>query len=96
MIDSEGNYYDWDEESKRYVPRVGAKENTHYDIGGIETIEFIRAKLPPRQYEGYLLGNLLKYASRLCWKGSALADAKKALEYAGWLVEELEKDGPDS
>ena len=52
----------------------------HYTKGGIETIDFIKAKLSPEQYRGYLRGNLLKYASRLGDKDSD--DAGKAAWYA--------------
>ena len=52
----------------------------HYTAGGIETIDFIQAKLSPEGYRGYLQGNLLKYASRIGKKGSD--DAGKAAWYA--------------
>ena len=52
----------------------------HYTAGGIETIDFIKAKLSPEGYRGYLQGNLLKYASRIGKKGSD--DAGKAAWYA--------------
>lgn len=52
----------------------------HYLTGGIETIDYIKAKLSPEEYRGYLRGNLLKYASRIGKKGSD--DAGKAAWYA--------------
>jgi hypothetical protein len=52
----------------------------HYTKGGIETIDYIQAKLSPEEYRGYLRGNLLKYASRLGEKDSD--DAGKAAWYA--------------
>ena len=52
----------------------------HYMKGGIETIDFIKAKLSPEEYRGYLRGNLLKYASRMGAKGED--DAGKAAWYA--------------
>lgn len=52
----------------------------HYTKGGIETIDYIKAKLSPEEYRGYLRGNLLKYASRLGDKDSD--DAGKAAWYA--------------
>lgn len=58
----------------------------YYDAGGIETIEIIRAKLTPEQFRGYLLGNLLKYACRMNFKGCPGRDAEKAGQYAGWLT----------
>ncbi len=32
--------------------------------GGIETIDFIKAKLTEEQFKGYLAGNVIKYLSR--------------------------------
>ncbi|CAB4183488.1 SaV-like [uncultured Caudovirales phage] len=52
----------------------------HYTDGGIECIDYIRAKLSDEGYRGYLQGNLLKYASRIGKKGSD--DAGKAAWYA--------------
>lgn len=59
----------------------------HYTAGGIETIDFIKAKLTKEQYEGYLLGNIIKYSSRIGLKGQAKLDAGKL----NWYTRELEK-----
>ena len=58
----------------------------HYTAGGIETIDYIRAKLEPDGYVGYLEGNVFKYLSRYRHKGTPLADLEKAAEYLGWLI----------
>ena len=60
---------------------------SHYLSGGIETIDYIRAKLTPEQFHGYLLGNCLKYLSRAQGKGSTWQDYQKAQVYLKWLVE---------
>ena len=57
----------------------------HYAIGGIEAIDYIRAKLTPEGYIGYLEGNILKYQSRWRHKGG-LRDLHKAQEYLAWLI----------
>lgn len=54
----------------------------YYDVGGIETIEIIRAKLTPEQYMGYLLGNVIKYSCRHSHKGQPLRDAEKLRVYS--------------
>lgn len=64
---------------------------SHYTDGGIETIDYLRAKLTPEQFQGYCLGNTLKYLSRLGKKGDPVEDAKKAQVYLGWLVESLKE-----
>lgn len=77
--------------------KIRAKtSNAHYDTGGISTIDVIRAKLTPEQYKGFLLGNAIKYALRLNWKGSAGKDAAKLAEYAKWLSENLNQNEESS
>jgi hypothetical protein len=52
----------------------------HYTVGGIETIDYIQAKLTPEQFEGYLLGNVIKYVSRHGHK-NGYEDLRKAQWY---------------
>ena len=47
----------------------------HYKIGGIETIDFIEAKLTHEQYEGYMVGNIIKYISRYGHKDGQIGRA---------------------
>jgi hypothetical protein len=54
----------------------------HYKAGGIETIDFIQAKLTKEEFIGYLKGSALKYASRVGKKGEAEVDAGKMAWYA--------------
>lgn len=67
------------------------KESSYYDVGGIETIEILKAKLTPGQYEGFLLGNILKYSSRANHKGSFERDIQKVVVYSS-LLEEHKKE----
>ena len=67
---------------------INRNKNKHYNKG-VDTITFIKAKLTPEQFQGYLLGNVLKYCSRLNYKDSAKSDAEKALVYLTWFNEEL-------
>lgn len=59
----------------------------HYMAGGIETIDFIQAKLTREEYIGYLKGNAIKYGSRMAMKGSPDTDAGKMAWYASRLRE---------
>lgn len=61
---------------------------THYTDGGIETIEFIQAKLTAEQFSGYCLGNALKYLSRAGKKGDAATDLAKARWYINRIIGE--------
>ena len=62
----------------------------HYTEGGIEVIEYIKAKCGKAGFMGYLIGNALKYLSRLDKKGEALENAKKAQWFVNRIVKELE------
>lgn len=64
----------------------------HYTAGGIETIDYIRAKMSQEEFKGYCKGNILKYMSRSRLKGEELKDLKKARVYLEWLIEALEKN----
>ena len=72
-----------------HVPRVGPSDPVahpkHYQRGGIETIDYIRATLTPEQFEGYCIGNALKYLSRYRDK-DGLQDLRKANVYLQWAV----------
>lgn len=60
----------------------------HYCCGGIETIDYIRAKLSPEEYRGYLKGSVIKYLSRAGHKG----DEKEDLEKARWYLDRMIHD----
>jgi hypothetical protein len=54
----------------------------HYKIGGIETIDIIKAKLTPDEFRGYLKGNVVKYLTRAGHKDDAGKDVDKMVWYA--------------
>lgn len=56
----------------------------HYTHGGIETIDYIKAKLTREEYRGFLKGNIIKYISREAYKNGD-EDIEKADVYTGWL-----------
>jgi len=58
----------------------------HYTAGGIETIDFIRAKLTPDEFRGYLKGSIIKYLSRANLKGNEEQDYRKASFYGRMLA----------
>ena len=59
---------------------------THYQIGGIETINYLEAKLTPEEFKGYCKGNAIKYLSRAGYKGEERDDYKKAAWYLDKLI----------
>ena len=68
----------------------------HYTDGGIESIDYIKAKLTQEQFDGFCLGNALKYIGRMGKKDDATQDLEKAQVYIKWALnsmydEELDK-----
>ena len=57
---------------------------THYLVGGIETIDYIQAKLTGEQFKGYLVGNVIKYLSRFEHKAG-----EEDLQKARWYLNRL-------
>jgi hypothetical protein len=58
---------------------------SHYTQGSIETIDIIEDKLSPEMFEGYLVGNIIKYVTRYRLKGG-LEDLQKAQWYLNRLI----------
>lgn len=65
-------------------------KSRHYDAGGVEVQDVIKAKLTPEQYEGWLLGNVIKYSLRMNFKGQKERDKEKVAFYSKWLRDEQE------
>jgi hypothetical protein len=62
----------------------------HYMTGGIETLDVIRAKMSQDRFEGYLMGNVLKYLLRCEYKEKRAEDIRKAQFYLNTLVVEMD------
>jgi len=62
----------------------------HYKIGGIETIDIVKAKLSREEFIGFCKGNIIKYVTRANYK-NGLEDYKKAQWYLDKLIKELEQ-----
>lgn len=62
----------------------------HHKTGKIEVIEYLRDKMSPEGFQGFCMGNVLKYVSRHQHK-NGVEDLKKAQVYLGWLIESEEK-----
>jgi len=87
---NEGSHY---QESVEYYPPGGCSHKAktqqrqdYYDVGGIEVIDYIKAKLTDEQYKGYLLGNIYKYSGRMQYKGDENRDTIKLAQYTNWLL----------
>lgn len=62
----------------------------HYNKGGIECFDVIKAFYGKEAFEGFCAGNMLKYAMRYKHKGQALDDLKKIRFYADELIKVYE------
>ena len=70
------------------------EKRDYYNHGKIEAIDAIESACTGLTgYEGFLTGTCLKYMFRWRWKGTALADLKKARYYLDRLIAEQEKLG---
>lgn len=58
----------------------------HYKSGGVETIDFIRAKLGEEGFEAYCVGNVIKYCTRYKLKNGK-EDLAKARKYLDFILE---------
>lgn len=84
MIDDQSDPGSWEEALAMRHDVVNSPP--HYTVGGIETIDFIQAKLSPEEFAGYCRGNMLKYIARAGHKDDAGQDMRKALWYGErWL-----------
>jgi len=63
----------------------------HYKFGGIETIEYIEAKMTKEEFYGYLKGNALKYISREGLKSQKILDKRNDIQKAIWYLQRMDK-----
>ena len=87
---------------KQYKEETMSKDSksTYYDVGGIEVMDIIKAKLTSEQYKGFLLGSALKYLLRANFKHNTPdRDFEKANNMIQWLAENeikiKEKEGEE-
>ena len=71
------------------VPADNVNSPDHYTAGGIETIDYIKAKLGTEGTINYCMGNVIKYTSR--WQDkNGLEDLKKARWYLEYAIDLLD------
>lgn len=76
--------------NKEEIEKDKAETNHPLRYGGdtvYETVKVLKAWLPEEQYKGFLLGNTLKYLSRLGKKDENVRELKKARWYLDKLIE---------
>ncbi len=73
-----------------FMEQDNVNHPNHYKTGGIETIDYIRAKLGDEGTVAYCMGNVMKYTSR--WQDkNGLEDLKKADWYLDYAINILEQ-----
>ena len=73
-----------------HIVKDNVDRPAHYADKQIEVIDYIKDTLTPEQYQGYCLGNVIKYISRY-QKKNGREDLKKAAVYLRWLTESMEE-----
>ena len=62
----------------------------HYSTGGVETIDFVAAKLTQEQFKGFCIGSAMLYLSRANWKGTPVKDIRKAVDFLNFYIRKEE------
>lgn len=62
-----------------------AVNQKHYRFAPVELIEILQMYLDPKEFQGFLLGNVLKYLLRLGRKDETGKEVDKAFQYLLWL-----------
>ena len=65
---------------------------SHYKKGGIEAIDYMKAKSTPEEFKGHLRLTALKYLSRYGQKDNELQELEKAKWYLDRLIQELKNE----
>lgn len=88
--DGKGGFYTVGDTSEAVAePNDNVNRPSHYTSGGIEFIDYCREKMSPEMFQGFCMGNVLKYITRHKHK-NGVEDLKKAQVYLGWLIESEE------
>lgn len=65
----------------------------HYNQGGIETIDYMKAYASKEEYQGHLRLTAIKYLSRSGKKYNRAEDLKKGAWYLNKLIEDVKERG---
>ncbi|MBC1474922.1 DUF3310 domain-containing protein [Listeria grandensis] len=72
---------------EKYKANDNVNNPSHYNTGGIETLDYIKAKV--NDYPSYAVGNIIKYITRYEHK-NGVEDLKKAQFYLNDLIKWME------
>jgi|TARA_R110000787_G_scaffold249136_1_gene354736 hypothetical protein len=61
----------------------------HYNLGGVECIDYIKQVLGKEGFIAYCQGNMIKYQHRYRYKNKPVEDMKKAQYYLNRMIETM-------
>ena len=61
----------------------------HYNLGGVECIDYIKQVLGKEGFIAYCQGNMIKYQHRYRYKKKPVEDMKKAQYYLNRMIETM-------
>ena len=61
----------------------------HYNLGGVECIDYIKQVLGNQGFIAYCQGNMIKYQHRYRYKNKPVEDMKKAQYYLNRMIETM-------
>ncbi|UTR05413.1 DUF3310 domain-containing protein [Alkalihalobacillus sp. LMS6] len=73
---------------------TNSKKPSHYE-SKIDPLTYMKANMSQANYEGFLIGNVIKYVTRY-QKKNGLEDLKKAADYLNKAIEMYEEQDPNS
>ena len=71
-------------EKEEHTDSGTSERQSHYKNAARQPIEFMQELMTPEAFDGFLLGNILKYRLRAGFKDDANKDIEKAAQYAYW------------
>tara|TARA_R100000541_G_scaffold32046_1_gene40844 strand:+ start:380 stop:631 length:252 start_codon:yes stop_codon:yes gene_type:complete len=74
------------EEEDTYDP---VNRPAHYNLGGVECIDYIKQVLGKEGFIAYCQGNMIKYQHRYRYKNKPVEDMKKAQYYLNRMIETM-------
>jgi len=77
------------------TPEGSAATAKHYQVGSKQPIEIMQEVMSPEEFQGFLRGNVIKYALRLGHKDDPVKEAGKIEQYAKWLRKALQGEKID-
>lgn len=90
LIEMNKENFGYSDNQKHNADNDAVNQPKHYLVGGIEAIDYMKAKSTPEEFRGHLRLTAIKYLSRAGHKDDVLQEYKKAMVYLDWLIKDIE------